>query len=92
MFSALNIRKQSLVNQSANPFLMVTQKLEQMPDEITEITDEQIVALTEELIGWGTPEELMGLAKTTSRTLYADLEPDDRVDKINILVNSQLLH
>lgn len=65
---------------------MVTQKLEQMPDEIIEITDEQIVALTEELIGWGTPEELMGLAKTTSRTLYADLEPDDRVDKINILV------
>lgn len=70
---------------------MITQKLEQMPDEITEITDEQIVALTEELIGWGTPEELMGIAKTTSRTLYTDLEPDDRVDKINILVSCTLL-
>lgn len=46
------------------------------------------MALTQPLIGWGTADELMGLAKTSSRSLYADLEPSDRVDKINILVGS----
>lgn len=87
----MNFRKQSLVHQSTNPFSVIAQKLEQLPDNIADINEEQIVILTEQLIGWGTPDELMGLAKTTSRSLYAELNPKERVQKINILVSKFLL-
>lgn len=60
--------------------------LEQLSDCVDDLEEEHIVALTQPLIGWGTAEELMGLAKTSSRSLYGDLEPNDSVDKINILV------
>lgn len=80
------IRKQSLVNQSTNPFVVVIQKLDQLPTSIDEVTREQIVCLTEPLIGWGTPDEMMSLAKTSSRSLFVDLEPDERVQTINNLV------
>lgn len=60
--------------------------LEQLSDSVEDLEEEHIVALTQPLIGWGTAEELMGLAKTSSRSLYGDLEPNDCVDKINILV------
>lgn len=68
--------------------MAVVQKLEQLSDVAEDIAEEQIRALTEPLIGWGTSDELMGLAKTASRSLYGELEPQDRVDKINILVSS----
>lgn len=84
-------RKQSLVNQSTNPFGVVSQKLELLPDDITDITREHINGVTEPLISFGGPDELMGLAKSSSRTLYADLEPTDRLAKINILVISRNL-
>lgn len=81
------IRKQSLVNQSTNhPFVVVTQKLDQLPDHIDDITREQIVLLTEPLIGWGTPDEMMALAKTASRSLFCEFEPNERVQLINKLV------
>lgn len=89
--SLYHARKQSLVNQSTNPFGVVAQKLELLPDDIADITREQISGVTEPLIGWGSPDELMGLAKSSSRTLYADLEPNDRLVKINILVISKRL-
>lgn len=79
-------RKQSLVNQSTNPFGVVAQKLELLPDDINDITREHINGVTEPLISFGSPDELMGLAKSSSRTLYADLEPTDRLAKINNLV------
>lgn len=81
-------RKQSLVNQSTNPFAGVVLALEQLSDCVDDLEEEHIVALTQPLIGWGTAEELMGLAKTSSRSLYGDLEPNDSVDKINILVRN----
>lgn len=81
------IRKQSLVNQSINPFVAVTQKLDQLPNNINDITREQIASLTDNLIGRGA-DEMMALAKTTSRTLFSDFESDDRVQRINNLVNS----
>lgn len=81
------IRKQSLVNQSSNPFVVVIQKLDQLPNNINDITREQIVSLTEPLIGYGGPDEMMALAKTTSRTLFVDVEPNERVQTINNLVN-----
>lgn len=85
------IRKQSLVNQSTNPFVIVIQKLDQLPNNINDITREQIVSLTESLIGWGSPDEMMALAKTTSRTLFVDVEPNERVQIINKLVNQTLV-
>lgn len=85
---AKNIRKQSLVNQSTNPFVAVAQKLEQLPDEIMDISKQQISELTDPLIEWGgAQDELMTLAKASSRNLYMELEPKDRVDKINTLVS-----
>lgn len=82
------IRKQSLVSQSTNPFVVVIQKLDQLPNNINDITREQIVSLTEPLVGWGTPDEMMALAKTASQKLFSESEPDDRVGKINSLVSS----
>lgn len=80
-------RKQSLVNQSTNPFVAVVRKLEQLSDVAGDITEEQIYELTEPLVNAGSSDDLMGLAKTTSRSLYCDLEPVDRAEKINILVS-----
>lgn len=82
------IRKQSLVNQSTNPFVVVIQKLDQLPTNINDITREQIVSLTEPLVGWCSPDEMMSLAKTTSRTLFIDIEPNERVQVINNLVRT----
>lgn len=84
------IRKQSLVNQSTNPFLAVTHKLYQLPNNINDITREQIASLTDDLIGWSA-DEMMTLAKTTSRTLFSDLESEERVQRINVLVISTFL-
>lgn len=84
------IRKQSLVNQSTNPFVVVIQKLDQLPTNINEITREQIVSLTEPLVGWGDPDEMMALAKTASRTLFIDVEPNERLQVINNLVSGNI--
>lgn len=64
----------------------MAQKLENLPDNISEVNDEQIITLTEEFIGWGLPENLMSMAKQTGRNLFAELPPDDRVCRINALV------
>lgn len=86
-------RKQSLVNQSTNPFVVVIQKLDQLPNNINDITREQIVSLTEPLIGgWAGPDEMMALAKTASRTLFVELEPNERVHVINNLVSEAKKH
>lgn len=66
--------------------MVVTHKLDQLPDRIDDITREQIVLLTEPLIGWGTPDEMMALAKTASRSLFCEYEPNERVQLINKLV------
>lgn len=78
------IRKQSLVSQSTNPFVAVIQKLDQLPNNINDITREQVASLTDNLIGWSADEML---AKTCSRTLFSDMESEDRVQRINNLVN-----
>lgn len=67
--------------------MAVVQKLEQLSDVAADIAEEQIRSLTEPLINCGSSDELMGLAKTASKSLYGELEPTDRVDKINILVS-----
>uniref|UniRef100_A0A182M2I2 PDZ domain-containing protein 8 n=1 Tax=Anopheles culicifacies TaxID=139723 RepID=A0A182M2I2_9DIPT len=81
-------RKQSLANVSANPFLLVTQRLESLPEDVNELNMEQIVELTAPLIEYGPSDTLMALAKSSSKTMYGDCEPDVRTDKINKLVSA----
>lgn len=81
------IRKQSLVNQSTNPFVTVTQRLEMIPDDVLDLTKEQIASITESLIEYSKAEDMMSLAKSSSKGLYADLEPKERVERINKLVS-----
>uniref|UniRef100_A0A182T8U0 Uncharacterized protein n=1 Tax=Anopheles maculatus TaxID=74869 RepID=A0A182T8U0_9DIPT len=79
-------RKQSLASVNANPFLLVTQRLESLPEDVNELNMEQIVELTAPLIEYGPSDTLMALAKSSSKTMYGDCEPDVRTDKINKLV------
>lgn len=69
----------------------VIQKLDQLPTNIDEITREQIVAIAEPLICGSTQDEMMELAKDTSRSLFADIEPTERIELINNLVSAVLL-
>lgn len=90
IYFPLHNRKQSLASQNVNPFVVITKKLEQLPIDMNSISREDIAALTDPLIGSGTPEEIMSLAKTASRTLYVDLEAAERVKCINDLVMIKL--
>ncbi|XP_049532563.1 PDZ domain-containing protein 8 [Anopheles darlingi] len=80
-------RKQSLANVNANPFLLVTQRLESLPEDVNELNMEQIVELTAPLLEYGPSDALMALAKSSSKTMYADCEPDVRTAKINKLLS-----
>lgn len=53
---------------------------------------EQISEITEPIIGWGLPDEIMSLAKSSSRQLYAEFEPTERVEKINNLVRATTIN
>uniref|UniRef100_A0A182QUE3 PDZ domain-containing protein n=1 Tax=Anopheles farauti TaxID=69004 RepID=A0A182QUE3_9DIPT len=81
-------RKQSLANVNANPFLLVTQRLEALPEDVNELNMEQIVDLTAPLIEYGPSDTLMALAKSTSKTMYGECESDVRTEKINKLVST----
>uniref|UniRef100_A0AAG5CZD4 PDZ domain-containing protein 8 n=1 Tax=Anopheles atroparvus TaxID=41427 RepID=A0AAG5CZD4_ANOAO len=81
-------RKQSLANVSANPFVVVTQRLESLPEDVNELCMEQIVDLTAPLIEYGPSDTLMALAKSSSKTMYTDCDPDVRTEKINKLVSA----
>lgn len=77
-------RKQSLI--TSNPYNHVVNVLESFPETMEELTREMISDLVDPLIRYATPDELMGHAKSASKNLFEDLEPADRVDKINKLV------
>lgn len=83
-------RKQSLIAQNINPFIIVVQKLENIPPEKKEMSCEEIKHLVEPLECWGTLDDLMELAKSSSEFLYADSDTEERLDKINILVSENL--
>ncbi|XP_065083846.1 PDZ domain-containing protein 8 isoform X2 [Ochlerotatus camptorhynchus] len=80
-------RKQSLANVNANPFVIVAQKLESLPEDLKELQMDQIVELTAPLIEYGSSDSLMALAKSTSKSIYADHEPDVRTENINKLLS-----
>ncbi|KAL1398053.1 hypothetical protein pipiens_009265, partial [Culex pipiens pipiens] len=81
-------RKQSLANvANANPFVVVTQRLEALPDDVKELQMDQIVELTAPLMEYGSSDTLMALAKSSSKIIYAECEADVRTEKINKLLN-----
>lgn len=79
-------RKQSLAGTNVNPFITIISILEYFPENISDLTREQITELVEPIIGWDSSDDLMSFAKTSSRLLYAEFEPNERVEKINGLV------
>lgn len=78
-------RKQSLISLHGNPFSEVVRKLEQQTCT-KQMNNDEIRNLVEPLECWPL-EDLMELAKSESENLYGDLEIDDRLNKINLLVN-----
>ncbi|EDW65732.1 PDZ domain-containing protein 8 isoform X1 [Drosophila virilis] len=69
-----------------NPFAMITPHLEALPSEFTALTLEQVALITEPIIKHSRNEDLMSLAKSYSKLLYAEVPPDERVTKINELL------
>lgn len=80
-------RKQSLIAAHINPFVTVVQKLEKIPPELKEMTSDEIKVLVEPLESWGTLDDLMELAKSSSDFLYAESDTEERLTKINVLVS-----
>jgi PDZ domain-containing protein 8 len=81
-------RKQSLITQNTNPFNIVVQKLERISEDIKLMNSEEIKSLVEPLEDWGTLDDLMELAKSSSDFLYAESDTEERLDKINVLVSA----
>lgn len=80
-------RKASLIAQNVNPFINVVQKLENIPTEVKQMSCDEIKNLTEPLESWGTLDDLMELAKSSSDFLYAESDTEERLQKINVLVS-----
>lgn len=78
-------RKQSLASPSNSPFMIVAARLDAVPDA-SQIDGEDIIQITEPLIGWGSPDDMMSHAKTASNYLYVDVEPNERLERINGLL------
>lgn len=70
-----------------NPFALVAARLASVQDS-TQIDDDDIVQITEPLIGFGSPDDLMSHAKTASNYLYVDMEPNERLNKITDLLST----
>ncbi|XP_032308840.1 PDZ domain-containing protein 8 [Drosophila ananassae] len=79
-------RKSSMIEDS-NPFERVTQYLEALPSECTALNFDQVMDITEPIIRHTRNEDLMNLAKTSSKQLYATSPSDERVAKINELLS-----
>lgn len=80
-------RKQSLITQHVNPFIVVVQRLELVSEDKKQMSCDEIKHLVEPLENWGTLDDLMELAKSSSEFLHADSDVDERLDKINLLVS-----
>ncbi|XP_017126613.1 PDZ domain-containing protein 8 [Drosophila elegans] len=84
-------RKSSVVEEATpvlpqNPFECVAQHLEALPLDCTVLSCEQVIVITEPIIRHTRNEDLMNLAKSTSKNLYVGLPPEERVAKINELL------
>lgn len=66
---------------------MVAARLAAVQDA-TQIDEEDIQQITEPLLGMGTPDDMMGHAKSASNYLYEDVEPNERIGRINGLLST----
>lgn len=66
--------------------MIVAARLDAVQDA-TQIDEEDIVQITEPLMGWGCPDDMMSHAKEASNFLYVDVEPNERLDRINGLLS-----
>ncbi|XP_068158763.1 LOW QUALITY PROTEIN: PDZ domain-containing protein 8 [Drosophila tropicalis] len=81
-------RKSSIAEEAQqNPFDRVTQHLEALPVDCTVLSYDQVIIITEPIIRHSRNEDLMNLAKSSSKHLYASQPPDERVSKINELLS-----
>jgi hypothetical protein len=80
-------RKPSITHMNMNPFGEVVRRLELIPLERKEMGCDEIKVLVEPLMSWGSLDNLMDVAKTSSELLYADYDGDERLHKINQLVS-----
>ncbi|KAM8718614.1 hypothetical protein ACLKA7_001342 [Drosophila subpalustris] len=69
-----------------NTFERVTQHLEALPLESTSLNFEQVVLITEPIVRHSSNDDLMNLAKSSSKHLYAEVPPNRRVIQINELI------
>lgn len=65
----------------------MTQRLESISEVEDGMPESDITKITDPLIGFGSAEEMMSLAKSASHYLYSDIEPVERVEKINSLLS-----
>lgn len=71
---------------SKNPFLLVAARLAAVEDA-TQIDEEDIHQITEPLLGMGSPDDMMSQAKSASNYLYEEVEPTERLERINGLLS-----
>lgn len=76
-------RKQSLVNE--NPFTLCAVALEDIHKQ-PETANECAVRLLDHILTCASDECLMDAAKENGRHLYANMNQDEKVDKINMMV------
>lgn len=82
----LTPRKLSLASPAASPFTVVAARLAAVADA-TQIDEEDIMQITEPLMGWGSPDDMMSHAKGASNFLYEDVEANERLERINGLLS-----
>lgn len=83
-------RKPSLTNiiNVNNPFVTIVQRLEDVPSDKTTMTQEEIEKIIAPIDqNMKNLDDLMELAKSSSESLYAEFDMEERVKKINDLVN-----
>ncbi|XP_036320060.1 uncharacterized protein LOC118734447 [Rhagoletis pomonella] len=80
-------RKSSLVSNPFATFEVVTQRLEAIPTDASQLSFEQINAISEPIMGISKDDDVMTLAKNASRNLYSEVIGAERVEKINLLLS-----
>ena len=77
-----------MISLGPSTFDLVTQRLEALPSDEQSFTAEQIVSITEHIMLLPKEEDVMSLAKISSKNLYCDITGAERVEKINTLVSN----
>lgn len=77
-------RKQSLV--TINPFLICPEILDEVHNKPCEASD-SVARILEQVMSCPSDETLMDVAKETGKQLYSNMPHEEKVEKINTMVN-----